>query len=243
MVYIQTTVMNGFQYGEGSCTGSVINDRFILTAAHCLQQTPEVNVLSVEVHVGKHCKSEGFKYGKGTPIKKYLTHERYRKPGSFYDVALIELEEPLKFNQTFSPICLPNFTGYDNFLAAGWGKRDGTDPYLGHAITTEADCLREAELALVPDRTCQQHYPSFDREKALCAGGTTNVCQGDSGGPLMTRKDGNMYQAGITSYGRADCGIATETPSVFEKVSAHYDWIRSKTQNAKWCKATRSAGF
>ena len=243
MVFIKTMLQRGIQFGTGACTGSVINDRFILTAAHCLQEDLGVRMLSVNVFIGKHCKKEGFGLNEALPIKKYMIHERYRSAESFYDIGLIELAEPLKFNQTFSPICLPNFTGYDNFLAAGWGQKDGTPPYFGIAVKAESDCLREADLDVVDERTCQLFHPYLNRDKAFCAGGKTGVCQGDSGGPLMTRKDGNMYQVGITSFGREDCGIVTETPAIFEKVAAHYDWIRSKTQNAKWCKATRSAGF
>ena len=108
----------------------------------------------------------------------------------------------------------------------GGDPQDGTHPFYGYAIKAEANCLRETDLDVVPEETCQRHHPNVDREKAFCAGGSTNICQGDSGGPLMTRKDGNMYQAGIASFGRADCGIATETPAVLEKVSAHYDWTR-----------------
>lgn len=244
MVYLQMIVFDreSYQMGMASCTGSVINDRYILTAAHCLQKDP----VRVGAFVGRHCK-EGkmVNFDESLKIKGYVIHDKYRDAGSFYDIALIELSEPLKFNQSFSPVCFPNFFGYDNFLAAGWGQSDGRHPFFGTPIKKETDCLREADLDVVHPRTCRRYHPYLDdsSDKAFCAGGRTNVCQGDSGGPLMTRKDGNMYQVGITSFGRADCGIVTETPAVFEKVSAHYNWIKSKTRNARWCKSSKSMKF
>ena len=66
----------------------------------------------------------------------------------------------------------------------------------------------------------------------MCAGGDTGVCQGDSGGPLMSRANGLVYQAGITSFTREDCGIVTKSPSGFEKVVPHLDWIRRNSQGA-----------
>ena len=243
MVFVKSVLFKGFHgFAMELCTGSVINDRFILTAAHCLNKRPGVWRMSVSVFISMHCKSEGTGVDDGWPVKTYTVHERYTGSGNFYDIALIELAEPLKFTQTFSPICFPNFTGYDNFLAAGWGQKDGDHPIFG-TIKADTDCLREADLDVVDEGDCKRHWPYLDQDMALCAGGKTNVCQGDSGGPLMTRKGGNMYQVGIGSFARTDCGIATETPAVFEKVSAHFDWIRSKTRNAKWCKATRSALF
>lgn len=45
---------------------------------------------------------------------------------------------------------------------------------------------------------------------------------GDSGGPLFDPVDGVLH--GVTSWGSPDCGTK---PSVFAKVAAHAQWIRS----------------
>lgn len=240
MVHLKMVMVDGFSVGAGICTGSIINDRFILTAGHCIDE----NVRYMGVHANEHCMTgKHMNPATALKVKRVMRHERYGGPSTFHDIGLVELEKPLVFNETFTPICLPEFSEFDNFVAAGWGKREGGVNFFGEIEKLDTKCLREANLDVVPQWKCKRYHPYLNTDKAMCAGGHTGVCEGDSGGPLMTRKDGNVYQVGITSFGRKDCGIVTKTPSVFERVAAHYDWIRSKTRGAKWCKAKGSAVF
>ena len=61
------------------------------------------------------------------PIDKIIKHPNY-DPYSFdYDVALIKLKNPIKFNSNVRPVCLPttDFDAGTNCYITGWG--DTTD--------------------------------------------------------------------------------------------------------------------
>lgn len=228
-----------------ACAGSIINDRYILTSAHCLTPPPaqEVNAyagLELGVWIGDKIDPDKLQLADAIQVKGWELHENYSSDGSidvFTDVALVELQEPLKFDLSFMPICLPDFNDYDNLFAAGWGLIGNPE--------VEPEGLMEVELTVVPDDVCKLIYEELS-DHEMCAGDADrNVCPGDSGGPLMTRKWGIVYQAGITAAGTTttgdDCGL-TPNPAIFEKVSSHLDWIREKSgPDAKWCQAPYQA--
>ena len=53
-------------------------------------------------------------------------HERY-VPGATYDVAVIRLPRPLRFNDYVQPVCLPSSPAAPgtNCIATGWGATKG----------------------------------------------------------------------------------------------------------------------
>lgn len=228
--------------GSGSaCTGSIINDRFVLTAGHCVEDAKRVQVFHCAA-TGETCIDKLHKTP-SLPVKRFFHHPQYEsKEDPFFirnDIALIELARPFKFSQGMSPVCLTFDTTFDNWFSAGWGKqnvRTGQTP-SGQDLA-DTNCLREAQLRFW-DRDRCRHFvgAKWEPKKVICAGDVTGTCSGDSGGPLMTRKGGKVFQAGITSYGNEDCGTESgfQTPSVFEAIFIHKEWIRQQTQGAVWC--------
>ncbi|XP_054165119.1 prostasin-like [Oppia nitens] len=102
------------------CTGTIITNQWILTAAHCVRKQ---NVY-YKVNVGLIDKSnKGRDYG----YDKIIMHENYRKGNDKYDLALIKLNDVLDFKQQhtdrlINAICLPQPN--DNI------------PYNEYALTT-----------------------------------------------------------------------------------------------------------
>lgn len=217
-----------------ACAGTIINDRFILTSAHCLVPLEPHYGLELGVWIGGDINPVDLRLKDALQIKGWIQHENYIIGDySTDDVALIELQVPLHFNTSFSPICLPDFSHYDNLFVAGWG-------FVGNP-ETEPTNLMHADLAIIPDEVCHEYYDWLS-EHEMCAGDEErNVCLGDSGAPLMTRRLGIVYQAGITAAGTTmhdtDCGL-TAKPSIFEKVIPFLPWIREMVgPDAKWCDA------
>lgn len=229
MVYIEVN-----DYPKvGSCTGFIINDRFIATAAHCIL-TEKVTPDEVLVWNSPICDKDDLKDTDPLVVKRIFVHEKHKGIQSNYDIALLELETPLLFNKTFTPICLPIFRQFNNFFVSGWGLVNVDLP--GDNSLIQSSCLMEAELLPRHWTTCKTAYElRAPASQVLCAGGKTNICQGDSGGPLMSRKFGRVYSAGIASFGKYDCGVNTHYPSVFEKITFHREWILDKTRGANWC--------
>lgn len=133
-------------------------------------------------------------------------NSEYDRSTQDYDVAVLELETPLTFNERVQPIQLPdeNDTVSDGSmcLVSGWGETNRFIFFGRHR-------LRGVELPIVNQQTCNNDYESVGgiTSRMICAGfrnGGKDACQGDSGGPLACQSpnnDGNLTLYGIVSWG------------------------------------------
>ena len=167
------------------------------------------------------------------------------------DIAIIELDQAVEFNDYIKPLCLPAKDSYLDpstpgtvCVAAGWGA----DSFKKSSYP---NMLHEVDIKLIDRKTCNQipGYESMVTNKMFCAGhlegknyiynvssifsylGGKDTCQGDSGGPLMCRLIGPQNPwilYGVTSWG-IGCAQAY-TPGVYVKVSKFTDWIEEETR-------------
>lgn len=105
------------------CGGSIISDRFILTAAHCYPKAYP-NVTGYRVVVGAHLYNGDD--GKAYDVLRIIPHEHYNHSTLINDVALIEVNETIVFNDRVAPISINRtFIGGDVLaVASGWGRTD-----------------------------------------------------------------------------------------------------------------------
>ncbi len=206
-----------FDGGHG-CGGSIVSDRVIVTAAHCTEGSP---VESLSILAGA---SDLDEEGQRIAVKTVVEAPEYARTG-LGDVAVLVLEQPLRFNDKVQPIALASASEIADAttgVVSGWGdlSESGSE---GSPST-----LQSAEVPMVSDAACEVAVGS-DGEAETCAGGTgTDSCYGDSGGPLAIQVDGVTKLAGITSWGE-ECGgdtpgvyadVATFTPMINEVVEA-----------------------
>ncbi|XP_073340691.1 complement C1r-A subcomponent-like isoform X1 [Pagrus major] len=221
--------------------GMVIADRWIMTAAHVL------------VHRGNIAPKESVRVYMGlTNVRTLLSspvfadsvhvHPEYRNPTDEdynNDIALIKLQNPITFNSSVMPICLPAegstyVTGMMG-LVSGFGL---TEEKKRRILTNK---LKYVQLPVVEQDTCsnsitlarrtREHVPSLTNNM-FCAGvpeGGKDSCQGDSGGPFaMSDDDGRFWAAGVVSWG-VDCG-RQGTYGVYTRVTSYVDWINKTMQ-------------
>ncbi|CAG0900244.1 unnamed protein product [Darwinula stevensoni] len=196
--------------GHATCGGALINDRYILTAAHCIRNA---KIDNLRILLGEHdliSSSDGI----SLKVSRVIDHPGYdREDTRDHDIGLLELEEPVDFSMhpSIRPICLPRLgRSLSNARAviAGWG-------------TTRYDYLT------------MRLYDSLSTKNVH--GIPLKSVSGDSGGPLAVRNsEGYFEHVGIVSWGRS-CADP-EFPGVYTKTANYVEnFIEENTRNAEWC--------
>ncbi|KAI4456260.1 eg:bacr7a4.3 protein-related [Holotrichia oblita] len=211
------------------CGGTLISERFVLTAAHCCVRVD--NKLPSMVRLGK-IDLVGDLDGvtaQDIPVDESIVHPEYRHLTKRNDIALLRLTRDAKFDDNVKAVCLNTKPEIGSgLLVLGWGVIDVEVRELSRF-------LRKLFLEPYDLNKCKQMFSKSPAYTAIydtqfCASLDApglGPCQGDGGGPILiqnTKDDAATPDilVGITSFGR---GCRAVIPTVFTRVSSYIDWI------------------
>jgi len=202
------------------CGATVVDQTHIVCAAHCIDGVTERHLRVVAgIHNLIPLIPESSKQTR--KVSRMWQHSAFDKFNFTHDVSVLELDEPLEFNEFVKPLQLAEQgqapKGGTECINSGWGVTDDG---------RTADKLQYVTLNIVDHEECNVDYEGGVDDGMVCAGGMKGPCQGDSGGPLVCPggEDGGDYLAGIVSFGVVPCGQPFY-PGVFTGVGHYREWI------------------
>uniref|UniRef100_A0A914D8V8 Peptidase S1 domain-containing protein n=1 Tax=Acrobeloides nanus TaxID=290746 RepID=A0A914D8V8_9BILA len=261
LAYINITMSSGKQT---HCTGTIISENYILTAADCIRRfvTPigvkemvkndegEFVSVLIKANVIDDYSDADVILGYNSPeaaisVKISRAMPKWLDMWDVGDVAVLRLEVPLTFTQHIKPIKLLMFDSSDqNTLqktatTAGWGRISET---INGKITfkepSSTTCV-ESQFPLTLGKECFKYYIGDENElidKRLPAA--------DGGAPLMFKKNEVWYQIGVTQQ-VPDWDVQRGFDKInyrifFEDVRYNCDWIERTTKGEVKCEQDSS---
>lgn len=184
------------------CTGSLITQRWAVTAQHC--STPS------QVRVGSLTRGSG-----GTILRVVRAVSNPQ-----IDVKLLQLESAV----SYAPVPIPTSSGAVGTATRiiGWGQTCPTRD-CGPMATT----ANELNTSIVADSACLD----IDGPREICTdnpGGTTGACYGDSGGPQVRQGGGGWLLIGVTSRAGNNNSRCATGPSIYGDLPAIRSWINTQ---------------
>lgn len=191
-----------------ACGGSILNERFILTAAHCICVEDENDLPQYTIQYGKT--QVDLDSVETIEVMAIHCHPKYDQLTAHNDIAIMELASPIP-KGNWAPVKLAkdfNAKTSKRGVIIGWGQLE----YEGE----QSDVLQKTHVDIYDD-AANCHYTT------ICIGSTKGrTCLGDSGSPLLV--DG--HQVGLASWVPLECFTADKENSVrYANVALSYNWI------------------
>ncbi len=211
---------------SGTCTATILNSRYLLTAAHC----------AYTVGAAVHARTPERKGDPDAKVVNFISHPKYTRNSIIHDIAVVEVDPPLENVEyvTLHNGSPPKPESYARAAGYGVNKPETSNDGMG--------VFRRVDLPIVSMKRCLKaladaNYrapPQFTSKNYICAGYLGldscggDTCSGDSGGPLCVKRDDDSkpyVQIGVTSAG-ATCG-GEQVPGIYTSVAGHAHWIAS----------------
>lgn len=205
------------------CGGSLINRRYVLTAAHCLPEGSnfyEVKLGDTDFKEDCDClpafrgKAICMPRPQRILIESVVKHEKYVGPQEKYknDIALIRLAKPAQINQSVRPICLPInedklkdafqlpdlvdglVSEVTDTTIIGWGKVAIQDRFDASKSNVQTSVLQKADVPVQPFSHCHRTHRGEQIDNE------SQFCAGEKGRDVCSGDSGGpLFKRGPNS--------------------------------------------
>ncbi|XP_069566559.1 coagulation factor VII [Brachyistius frenatus] len=206
--------------GFGFCGGTLVSDRWVVSAAHCFEESAD------HVTIGDYDKKRPDPGEQLIKIQEVFVHPHFHSFTFDSDIALLRLAAPVLRGPTAAPACLPDPHLSKHLLreetrgtVTGWGATQ----HLGHS----SRFLRKVTLPVVGYKDCTATTEQVITDNMFCAGylqTSMDACSGDSGGPFVVNYRGTWFLTGVVSWGEK-CA-ARGKYGVYTRLGNFLNWIR-----------------
>ncbi|XP_063541269.1 serine protease gd-like [Cydia strobilella] len=231
---------------EGSltfaCSGTLVSDRHVVSAAHCLQQRSTLtSIRDIVVKVGVHNLEDwGDDIVVTRTLESAIIHEEFNSTTYTNDLLVLTFDKSVEFNNNIRPACLWNGNNDLNRIVgssgvvAGWGSSE-----LGPGSKGKGE-PRMVRIPIVTTSMCRASRPDFHvftSNHTFCGGDRNGAgpCLGDSGGGLYILDGGRWRLRGVVSLslrpenGESTCNLNEYV--IFTDAAKFIEWIKKVISN------------
>ncbi|XP_060649315.1 chymotrypsin-2 [Drosophila nasuta] len=210
------------------CGGAILNEHFVITAAHCMLKPRQLYAKDISVLAGSSLLFD--KNATRFFVKATKRHPQF-VPFRGNDILLLLMEREIPIdNIHFGNIDFRDTTRKSGEIPAhllGWGQTQ----------LNQTKELEEVPFKTIQDKDCFINYRfRYLTNSEVCAmntRGPRGACDGDSGGPLVDETHQKLI--GLLTYGRKPCQI--DKPYAFTRISLFVKWIEQEMANMLKLKA------